>query len=586
MIDNFKEKVKTIKNLSDNNDICNVLNDLLNEIIQFTKQKLNLEIKRSIGKFSMESLNQSFGVNLGIKRKENIISIGNWVINQIETRSTTYLIYFLIMKESLVHFFDDTITKTDEAILNIITILWIKHYFSIKTLDNPMIKAINHRIYQDDLIAGKHFIQFLNISDILFIKNISFEKAFTKFYELKQQLKLSENDLFQEYRKWVFIFISDFDVIAPIVLSKTLLPTLELLTKLNHKEANAERISEILDLHPNSVRYQFRSIFEKYIVLWRPVLNSERLKLHDYFLKIILPEGNFESVYNLISQIPYNKSIYIGETETNKILYCPSLISPHLVSEQLNVKLTKLLNKKQIIDFNLQQIRERFQYGTITHERINPTLEYFQNLLLNDSNMKNLIPLTIAHEKLENFSLEFDDDDQTVDYNLLYFLSILRNKYLLKQGYNVFVNELPNLYKINNIEINDNLAGSVLLNQLEIRALKKGLLTYVFFIRSFAPLAPDVLIFEIPTLNKRYGKTLPETIHHLQKFSFLAQISIADREIYIIPGLNHNHPIANLIQQVLDKNGLESTFYTIRMKESRFIPLHDLYDYDKQKWKV
>ncbi|HUT81743.1 MAG TPA: hypothetical protein VMZ29_11125 [Candidatus Bathyarchaeia archaeon] len=586
MIENLKEKIKNISNLTDHNDICNILNSLLTEAIQFNALKLKLKKILPTNNFLIQPLDQSFGVTLGIKRTKNEIILGEWLIDTLKTRSTSYLMYFLIVKESLVNFFEETLTDTDEAILNIITILWIKHFFLIKTLDNPMIKAVNHRIYQEEDIAGKHYLQFDNISNILFIKNILFEKAFAKFYELKHLQKLSESEIFQEFRKWTFSYISDLDVIAPIVLSKRLLPTLELLTKLNHKDANAESIAEILNLHPNSIRKQFRSILEKYIVIWRPIINSDQLKLHDYFLKVIIKDGNFDDVYNLVSKIPYNKSVYIGESDLYKIIYCPSLICPHLVSEQLNAKLTKLMNKNEIVDFNIQQIRERFQYGTITHSSINPTLDYFQKLLLNKDEIKELIPITTAHEKIENFSLEFDDEDQTVDYNLLYFLSILRSKYLLKQGYNVFVAELPHLYKINNIDVNDNLAGSVLLNQLEIRALKKGLLTYVFFIRSFAPRAPDVLIFEIPTLNKDYRKTLTETIQQLQKFSFLAQIKIADREIYIIPGLNHTHPISNLIKQVLDKNGLESLFYTIRLQESRFIPFHELYNYDNQKWKV
>ncbi|MBN1330765.1 MAG: hypothetical protein JXA54_14935 [Candidatus Heimdallarchaeota archaeon] len=586
MIENLKEKIGSISNLSEIEDIRNILNSLLTEVLQFNAQKLKLKDTLSPHSFSFLSFEQSFGVTLGVKRNNNEIILNKWLIDALKTRSTTYLMYFIIIKESLVHFFNEKLTETDEAILNIISILWIKHYFLIKTLDNPMIKAVNHRIYQEEDIAGKHYLQFDNISNILFIKNISFEKVFAKFYELKELQKLSENDLFQEFRKWAFSFISEFDVISPIVLSKRFLPTLELLTKLNHKDANAETIAEILKLHPNSIRKQFRSIFEKYIVTWRPIINSEQLKLHDYFLKVIIKNGNFNDIYNTISKIPYNKSVYVGESDTYKIIYCPSLICPHLVSEQLNAKLTKLMNKNEIVDFNIQQIRERFHFGTITHNPINPTIDYFQKILQNEKEIKELIPMTIAQERIENFSLEFDDEDKTVDYNLLYFLSILRSKYLLKQGYNVFVAELPHLYKINNIDVNDNLAGSVLLNRLEIRALKKGLLTYVFFIRSFAPRAPNVLIFEIPTLNKNYGKTLKDTIYQLQKFSFLAQITIADREIYIIPGLNHTHPISNLIKQVLDKNGLESLFYTIRLNESRFIPLHDLYDYNNQKWLV
>ena len=56
--------------------------------------------------------------------------------------------------------------------------------------------------------------------------------------------------------------------------------------------------------------------------------------------------------------------------------------------------------------------------------------------------------------------MEFDDEDKSLDYNLLYFLSIIRGRNLLKQGYTVLPAELPKLYKRNNIPLHDNIAGS------------------------------------------------------------------------------------------------------------------------------
>jgi hypothetical protein len=308
------------------------------------------------------------------------------------------------------------------------------------------------------------------------------------------------------------------------------------------------------------------------------------LKLHNYFLKIIIKnEEIFDMIYNLVWKIPYNKSLYIGEYDNKKIIYCPSFICPHLVAEQLNSKLTKLLDNGELYEYNLQIIRERFHYGAITTKQIAPTLDYFRKSLENKKYEKSLHPYIFAHEK-EDFSMEFDDRDRLLDYNLLYFLSILRGKYLLKHGINTITAELPKLYKLNNIPIHDTYAKSIFLAKIELRAKKRGILSYAFFMRSYAPRARDVLIIELPIIDIQNSTSISDTVKRVQKFSFLGQIVISDRIIFTIPGINHKHPISDIIKNVITKQKLDSTFYTISLNERRVVALHDLYDYDSQKW--
>ncbi|MHA1505255.1 MAG: hypothetical protein ACTSPT_08705, partial [Candidatus Heimdallarchaeota archaeon] len=71
-------------------------------------------------------------------------------------------------------------------------------------------------------------------------------------------------------------------------------------------------------------------------------------------------------------------------------------------------------------------------------------------------------------------SMEFDDDDIPFDYNLLYFLSILKNKYLLKSRYGVIVSELPRFYELNDIAISDVVSQTDFINQIEIRFHKSN----------------------------------------------------------------------------------------------------------------
>jgi hypothetical protein len=53
-----------------------------------------------------------------------------------------------------------------------------------------------------------------------------------------------------------------------------------------------------------------------------------------------------------------------------------------------------------------------------------------------------------------------------------------------------------------------------------------------------------------------------------------------------LPGISHEHPVKNMIYETLKKEGIEPIFYTINLAKSRFVPLHDLFNYDEQKWKI
>jgi hypothetical protein len=140
------------------------------------------------------------------------------------------------------------------------------------------------------------------------------------------------------------------------------------------------------------------------------------------------------------------------------------------------------------------------------------------------------------------------------------------------------------LYEKNNIPLSDVKVQTDFLNQIEIRARKRKILSYSLFMRSFAPRSSNVFIFEIQTLNYS-EKVISDTIEKLRVFSFLGQFTIADRLIFMIPGISHKHEISNMIQQIIENAGLEMNCYTININDSRFVPLHNLYDYNTQKWK-
>ena len=103
--------------------------------------------------------------------------------------------------------------------------------------------------------------------------------------------------------------------------------------------------------------------------------------------------------------------------------------------------------------------------------------------------------------------------------------------------------------------------------------------------RSHRPRGPDVLIFEIPSIDNLSDKQLEKIRKRLHIFSFLGIVILSDRVIFTLPGVSHEHPIKNLIEEILIDEKVEPLFYTIKLSKSKFVPLHELYDFETQKWK-
>ena len=436
----------------------------------------------------------------------------------------------------------------------------------------------------DILISGIDYNLISNLLTILFIKNVSYVDVITTYLKIKQEFKPDENELYSKFREWVQSFIKDDDVIAPIYVRSRLVPIIDNLLELGYEKGTTAVFAKMLNVHENTARNYFREMMSNYSTFWRPIINVERMKLHNYFFKIVVKDQTkYDQLYELLWNIPYLKTIYIGEQNNQQILYSPSLVCPHLVTEQLTERLRKY-ETKGIVEYSIQLIRERYILGTVTSDYFSPSIKTFRDLLSKSPPKTNIKKYTFSIEKRDT-SLEFDDDDIPFDYNLLYFLSILRNKYLLKSRYGVMVSELPKFFELNDITISDVVSQTDFINQIEIRARRRNLLSYALYMRSHRPRGSNVLICEIPNTDNFTDKKLEQLRKRLHVFAFLGMVILSDRAIFTIPGISHEHPIKKVIEEILVKEKIEFLFYTIRLSQAKFVPLHELYDFDAQKWK-
>ncbi|NHJ04408.1 MAG: hypothetical protein EAX90_06265 [Candidatus Heimdallarchaeota archaeon] len=579
-ISNGLQKISKIT-FENKEKIANILEILLEKAINFFSDKLNSPEIHQCRKIYFKNIKEIMGVSFGIERNETEINIANWIFN-LQSTTQSYILYFFILKEGLLHFIESNLSDVDESIINMITVLLFIEMRKIATLDNPALIAITSRMYPNE-IGGKglHFWDSLLI--LLISKDMKFDFVLEEFNKLKQNSKITQEEKAELYADWVKEnTVKEEDVIAPIYLNPKLIKIVETLLENGIDNGTSSHVAKLLKVHQNTIRNQFRELIN-YSAAWISVINYETLKLYDYFIKIETKnKAIFEKICEYLSSIPYLKNYFQGNHEDTLILYSPQLVCPHVIAEQIRNKFSSYQKKGSIDDYCVQLIRNKVHYNTISDYPHKATLENFEKMFEGKIDRINKY---IFHVQKKDFSMEFDDSQIPIDYNLLYFLSFVRGKYLLRGRYSGWVNELPPLFEKNDISISDVVAQNDFLNQIEIRARKRGLLDYSLFMKNFSRRGSDILIIELLINEDSNEERIESIIEKLRIFSFIGRINLYDRYILTLPGISEKHPVSDMIRKVIKNAGIKSKLYSIRLLKSRFVPLHELYDYDEQKWK-
>ena len=579
------EKLESLDKISEINkmEIIELLNDLMRDIIsilsKFLKNKTIIQ-KRD---FMFGNVKQDLGINFGLKRSGDSIIIANWILD-LQSKTRNYLIFFFIIKESILHFYKNDISEIDEVIINIITIQLLMEVFGINTIDNPMLNVIRTRMFSEE-IAKLSPYYWDNLLLLIVRNRISFSEILDKYEEITNRISITSSEIIKLFSEWTFSkTLKEGDSILPIFANLKLIELIELLNELGHEKGTTSFIAKKLNLTQKTITKRFKALNESYSTYWRIDINYEKLNLHNYLFMIKVKEKkNSEKLLQMLLNIPYLKSLFLGSDSESEILYSPTLVCPHIISDQLNERLSKMKNSGIIIDYFLQIVRERIRRFTIMNYPFDSTNTTFKKLI-----KQNDLPIRkyIFYHYKRSSKLPTVEKPLNLDHNLLNFLSVINTKLLLKSRYGVSINEFKKFYLRNNILQTDVKAQTDLLYQNESRAKKRGLISFSLYMRNLMKRSTDVLIFEIPTTNGISDKEFSAIIKKLQVFSLLGQNTLYDRHIFNLPGVAHTHPIKKVIQNFLENEGLTPTFYTIKFHKSNFVPLHDLYDFEDQKWKI
>jgi hypothetical protein len=563
-------------------EISRVLQNLLTKTINCISSELNQKPILNQRMISIGTVQNSFSPSFNIYRTENEIIFSEKIFNMRKTTTIQNLIFHII-KESFMHFISIKVQNIIELFVDFTTILWIQKHFKIRNIENPIIVTINRNIYPET-IAGKDSYHYYRLLELLFRKNIDFYSVFVKIAELYINNNLNESQLEKKFSSWVIQeTIKDEDVIAPLLMKKNKEPIIDYFIQKGNKNSSSTELAKLLDKTDRAIQKAVRVISSKYTMFWLPVINYEKLRLHNYFLTIKMPVStNIESIQKILLEIPYLKSLYVGYSDDYKILYSPSLISPHIVANSLDERLKYLENKNQLTEYTLQQYREKFMYSTLTFSKSNlfrkPTIETYKQLLSGDENRNFDLKKYVLLHDIRDISPIFSDED-FLSYNLLYFLSFLKAKYLLSGSYGGWIHELPKLLEKNDKSLDRMSEAVSFLSHLEHRATKRDFLSYCMYLRNTTNKNPDVLLFDTPLLDNQ-----DSIIKDLCVFGLLYQFQLYDRTLFVLPGISHQHPVKELIKGKLSEANINANFYTANASTTRFVPWHNLFDFNEQKW--
>ncbi len=574
-IDKIAEKTGT--------EISKTLSSLSKEIIpllsiSLKKSAFDNELKLAFGKVRRD-YNPYFG--LACINERTIIA--KWILD-LQYNTKRYLLSFFLIKQSFKNFVKKNFCEEEEAILNIITIVLLTAVLGISTIDNPMLSAIRAKIYSEE-IAGASPIYWDNLLLLLISKSIPFSDVFDEFYVLVNDLSKSTQEKVKHFSQWVTsITVKAENVILPIYTNKKLIDLIETLFEFGYEKSSTSMIAKKDKLSQKTIAKRFKALNENYSTYWTAHINYEEINLHNYFIKITTTKDIFvQKINSLLLTIPYLKSLYNGYDGESQIIYSPSLICPHIISDQLRTRFRKMKDSGLISSYTIQLVREKYRYFAITNFPYNPTLNIFKKLITQGDQY--LRKFTFHHEKRSSV-IPISDKPVVLDYNLLYFLSVLKGKYLLQARYAVNINEFKKFFLEKNIPITDVKSQTDLLYQNELRARRKDLLSFSLFMRNFVRFGSDVLAFELPIVDEKTNGKLQAIVDKLRIFAFLGQINLYDRFLFHIPGVSHQHPVRKIIEEVLTDADFSPSFYTIKLHKSNYVPLHELYDYDDQKWKI
>lgn len=555
------------------------------------REETNWELKRNLSEITIEigdapEYGSIFGIDRGLKK----VTFGSWLDEITPRYYRTNLVEFLIIRESIACFIENELLFVSDItlvhyILNLSALAFLRKKYEKKYFETKLFNIRDRFLFEDENLNEEEMYfqsKFHSLSTIVISQQITYNhllETFLHFLEESSYTELDEAEILEH----IYRYLSNIpeEIVAPIRLKHNTLQVLEKVVDLGFN-ASAIKIAEILGKDHTTIYREFKKIASRYNAYFRVQKNFHKLGLHFYSILVRLNKNNEDNLQRLINElnkIKYIGEIYEGAGENLNYVYSVTLCT-HFVADSLSNKLEKMMKNSIINSFEVKSLKNRIYMTSFVVDRFEPSSENYQKLLngeilckkietWNDNNFKKSPPMKFTEK----------------EGNLLKAISIYKSNSLVNpQLYRVFMPQLKKFALENNVDINkmDDFLG--FMNNQRNQLLEKGLIDFRLELT-----LSDLGINDILTIKVNCDPENSKVIKLMDKLSIFSWIAFQisyDSIIIQILGLNNEQDIANLITDLIIKDGFEYEKFTVKNKVWRYIPLADLYHFQGNRWSL
>lgn len=562
----------------------------MEKVISSIREETKWDVQRTLSNVTIdigEAPEQ--GYDFGVNKKKNKLIFGKW-IDKVEPEITSRKIWeFIIIRESLSLFVKDEllekeISELTSLFLNFMAMSYQNKLYEGKSFESEfqLLKARFLYLTKEDKIVTKQLEKELDsLLTIIVTQGITYKLIYNTYLHFIEDIPVNELDaeeLVYDFNR--YLSSSPEEIAAPIQFKDSVVIVINELINLGH-DASAVEIGKNLRMNHSTVTKHLTKLVSRYNAYWRREYNWKRIGLHTYLILIEFSKNNEtikEDIGKEIEQIPYFFVLYEGQNSDFNYLYSV-LHLPHSIADNLTVSLEKKRKDKLINSFDIKPINRRVFKTALVHPQIKPTLSNYKKMLENKIPIQKFVAWDSNEFDSKTIELDISDD------SLLGFMSILMNKSITAKGYfGVWLDNLDEFLRRNNINPKDTLEGTSFFNKLQKTAIEKQLLDFRISISPSIMHSNELLFFKIAC--KPDSDTTYRLVEDLSIFGWQVILYSYSEIFLVINGLNYKDKLTELIIKFLEEKNLDFEYLSFKNKFSRYIPLNELYDYQNKRWKL
>ncbi|MBD3189911.1 MAG: ArsR family transcriptional regulator [Candidatus Heimdallarchaeota archaeon] len=563
-----------------------IIREKIKEIAEKIEQETSWSLERELSDIKIElGKAPEYYESFGVHRQTNKLIFGEW-LNRIEPKTVRKRFWeFILVREALTLFFEKKffgkeLRQLTNFILNIGTFAFLKKKYP-KTLESKFNVIRGRFLLIDEETKKEHYLllNLRSLIDKIVNQGISYQTLLDTFKKFIDEDIISQINIEELVNDLSLVFSNNpLEIAAPIYLPKRTADILEKLVELGFKTSTTE-IAESLEINQSTVSRHIAKLSSRYTAKWIIERNWAKLGLETHLLLIRLPLGKANRLASLIEELLNYRYIYnIFEGRGKDYLYIYTVIhSPNLLIKIISKKLSLYQKKGYVSSFLFKRVFNRLYYMGITSNYFRSTISDLIKII-NDEISVTRINLWDNNWHQDEHFAQLDSKDKP----LLRFLSIIQSDSLTSYGnYGCFLPELKRFLEDHNLNINSLSEALSFINNLQKRALDRELVNYRLTLAISRPFSQVFLVIRI--MNVQTADSKNNIINKFSKFNVIF-LQLEKEIILIIIGLSFDHKMSSILVELVREMGYKTEFFSIKYRINRFVPYHQLYDYQSGKW--